>query len=139
MAVRGTPDEIAKRWAARTSAATGETIAGIRRVTEAPGVAAARQEQAWVQNTMAAQQKWKESVQRTSLQEWQQATEAGASRIAAGVNAKQGKMARHMAEFIPHLEQVQRELQAMPRGDINQNLARMIHNAKRNSEFRRTR
>ncbi len=135
MPVRGNAQEIANRWKTRTTAAVPEAVAGARRVQESPGVAAARQVQAYQQNVQASVPKWQKNVAKMSTQEWLAAYEQGSNRIASGVASKVGKMERHMTNFIPHLETVQRELAGMPRGDLESNLARMLHNARRNAQY----
>lgn len=137
MAVRGTPQQITEKWKQRTAGATQQVIEGVARVTEAPGAQAARQKQVWLANIQAKADKWERNVARVSLSEWQQATTAGAQRIAAGVNAKAGKMEAFLVEFIPHIENVQRRVNAMPRGSLEQNLARMVENARGLSTFKR--
>lgn len=138
MAVRGTPSENAAKWKNRLSAATPEIQAGIARVTTAPGQAAAKQKTAWQTNTAAAADKWERNTSRVSLSEWQAAANAGVSRIAAGAAAKQGKMESFLQEFQPHLERTQQRLAAMPRGNFEQNLARMVENARLNAQFKRS-
>jgi len=110
-------------------------VAGARRVQEAPGQQAARQAPAYQQNTMANVEKWKRNVSKVTREEWLAAYEKGSNRIAQGVNDKVAKMERHMTNFAPHLETVQRELSGMPRGDLESNLARMLHNARRNAQY----
>lgn len=137
MAVRGNAQQITEKWKQRTSGATQQVIEGVQRVTEAPGQKAARQKAVWLANLQAKADKWERNVQRVSLSEWQAATVSGAQRIAAGVQAKAGKMEAFMTEFIPHIENVQRKVQAMPRGTLEQNLARMMENARGMASFKR--
>jgi hypothetical protein len=139
MAVRGTASSAADKWKRNISAATGDVKAGIGRVTQAPGQAAAKQKNAWQQNVIAAADKWEANVSRVSLAEWQQAATAGADRIAQGANAKVGKVESFLSEFIPHLERGQAKLANMPRGSFEQNLARMVENARHNATFKRSR
>lgn len=138
MAIRGTPQDNAAKWKNRLSAATPEIQAGIQRVTTAPGQLAAKQRQAWQANVVAAGDKWERNVSRVSLADWQTQALAGVNRIATGAAAKQDKMASFLAEFQPHLERGQAKLQSMPRGSLEQNLARMLENARHNSTFKRS-
>lgn len=137
MAVRGNAQSITEKWAQRTSGATQQVVEGVARVTESPGAAAARQKQAWLSNIQAKADKWERNVGRVTLQDWQAATAQGAQRIAAGVQAKRGKMESFLTEFIPHVENVQRKVNNMPRGSLEQNLARMVENARGLSTFKR--
>lgn len=138
MAVRGTPSENAQKWKTRLSAATPDIQAGIQRVTSAPGQAAARQKGAWQANVIAAADKWERNVSRVSLDQWKQAALDGVNRVAQGATAKVGKMESFLTEFQPHLERTQAALAAMPRGNLEQNLARMLENARRNAQFKRS-
>jgi len=138
MAVRGNAASITEKWAQRTSGATQQVIEGVARVTEAPGVKAARQKQVYLANVQARADKWEQNVSRVPLSEWQQATTQGAQRIAAGVQAKKGKMEGFLREFIPHVEGVQNRVNAMPRGSFEQNIARMVENARGMAAFRRS-
>lgn len=138
MAVRGTPASNAQKWKNRLSAATPDIQAGIQAVTAAPGQAAARQKAAWQANVVAAADKWERNVSRVSLQQWQQAAMDGVNRIAQGANAKVSKVESFLNEFQPHLERVQSQLASMPRGSLEQNLGRMLQNARLNAQFKRS-
>lgn len=133
------PQELAAKWANRTSAATQDVVAGVNRVTEHPGRKAAAQVDAWANNTAAAREKWQRRVQAGSLEDWKAATASGASRIASGVQAKQGKVSDFWAEFGPFQDSVTAQTRSMPRGNLQQNIARMINQATRTAEFKRTR
>lgn len=137
MTVRGDARSITEKWASRTAGATQQVVEGVNRVTEAPGVKAARQKGAYLQGVQAKVDKWESNVKRVTLQDWQAATTAGATRIASGVQAKKGKMEDFLREFLPHVEQVQARVQAMPRGTLDQNLTRMMENARGLAAFKR--
>lgn len=138
MAIRGTAQSITDKWAQRTSGATQQVVEGVARVQQAPGIKAAAQKQVWLANIQAKADKWEANTKAVSLQSWQAATTQGAQRIAAGVQAKKGKMEAFLTEFLPHVENVQRRVEAMPRGSLEQNLNRMIENARGLAAFRRT-
>jgi len=138
MAVRGSAQSITEKWAQRTAGATQQVIEGVARVQTAPGVKAAAQKAVWLANIQAKADKWEANTRAVSLQSWQASTTAGAQRIAAGVNAKKGKMESFLNEFLPYVEQVQRRVEAMPRGSLEQNLTRMVENARQLSQFKRS-
>lgn len=131
--------ELAAKWATRTGAATQDVVAGVDRVTEAPGRKAAAQKAAWQQNVAAAADKWERRVGSVSLEDWKARTKEGANRIASGVQAKKSKVENFWTEFGPYQDQVTSSTRAMPRGSLEQNLARMLNQARKTSEFRRTR
>src|SRR5262245_51466483 len=138
MPVRGTPQANAQKWKNRLSQATPDIQAGINAVATAPGAAAARQKAAWQANVVAAADKWERNVSRVSLEQWKQAALDGVGRIAQGAQSKVGKMEAFLTEFQPHLERTQQALASMPRGSLEQNLGRMLENARRNAQFRRS-
>lgn len=138
MPVRGNAQSITEKWAQRTSGATQQVIEGVARVTEAPGAKAARQKQVYLANVQAKADKWERNVSAVPLSEWQAATAQGAQRIAAGVQAKKGKMEGFLREFIPHIEATQQRVNAMPRGSFEQNIARMVENARGMAAFKRS-
>ncbi len=138
MAVRGSAQSITEKWAQRTAGSTQQVIEGVARVPIAPGVKAAAQKAVWLANIQAKADKWEANTRAVSLQSWQASTTAGAQRIAAGVNAKKGKMEAFLNEFLPYVEQVQRRVEAMPRGSLEQNLTRMVENARQLSQFKRS-
>jgi len=138
MAIRGTAQSITDKWATRTSGATQQVIEGVKRVQQAPGAKAAAQKQVWLQRIQERQDKWANNVAAVGLQSWQDSTINGAQRIAAGVQAKKGKMESFLTDFLPHVERVQQRVQAMPRGSLEQNLNRMLENARGLATFKRS-
>jgi hypothetical protein len=132
-----TAEELANKWKNRTSAATADVVAGVDRVTEAPGRKAAAQKSAWMNNTAAAADKWERRVGSVSLEDWKARTKEGANRIASGVQAKAGKVAEFWREFGPFQDSVTQQVRAMPRGSLEQNLTRMIEQARRTADFKR--
>ena len=137
MAVRGTPAENAQKWKTRLSAATPEIQAGIQRVSVAPGQAAARQKQAYLAGVNAQVDKWERNVSAVTRPSWQADALAGVNRVAAGAASKVGKMESFLTQFQPHLDRVQAKLATMPRGGLEQNLARMVEIARQNATFKR--
>lgn len=137
--MRGSPQEIADRWASRLGSATTEIQAGIDRVQVAPGQLAAAKADKWEQNTLAAKAKWRARVAGTSLEAWKTAAKTiGVARISAGAQAKKGKMAQFMTEFGPHLDALASKLATMPDTTFDQRLQRMVTAATHNHTFKRT-
>ncbi len=134
------PTELARKWAKNLGSA-GESIkAGVNAVTESPTAKAARQVDAYQQGVLrsVADGKYQAGLRRVTLEDWRKAMlEKGAPRVAAGASAAIPKMENFLGEFLPHLEQGQRLLESMPRGDISQNIARAVAMIEHNSKFRR--
>tara|TARA_B100000497_G_C7618082_1_gene371301 strand:- start:602 stop:1015 length:414 start_codon:yes stop_codon:yes gene_type:complete len=124
MAIRITPQESVQKWTTRTQAATGDYVAGINRVTEAPGAAAARQADAYMQGVQNSMNKWKRNVAAVTLDQWKdQAVNVGAGRIAAGVNAAAEKTLRATERNFANIDNALAGLP--PRGTFEQNVQRM--------------
>ena len=131
------PDQIAASWSQGLSGATEKIRQGVQSVTVAPGQAAARQKAVWQQNTVAAADKWAANTAAVTLPEWQQTMlDKGLSRISSGANAAQGKFASFLTDFLPHVERGRSQLPA--RGNLDQNIARMVQMVRHNATFKRT-
>jgi hypothetical protein len=131
--------DIANKHAQRTTAAIPDYVNGVKGVTVAPGQKAAAAQQKWITNLQesATSGRWARRISAVPLEEWKAAAAGkGAQRIAAGVEAGKVKMAKFMTNFIPHLQQVQSELANMPSTTLEDNLQRMVVNARRNHEFK---
>jgi hypothetical protein len=132
-----TPDQIAANWASRLGASTQKIQDGVNSVTVAPGQAAARQADVWLQNTQAAQAKWKARVASVSLGDWQAAMNGkGVQRIAAGATAAQPKFQAFMTQFLPYVQAGRNSLPA--RGTLDQNINRAVAMMRHNAAFKRT-
>jgi hypothetical protein len=132
-----TPDQIAANWASRLGASTQKIQDGVNSVTVAPGQAAARQADVWLQNTQASQAKWKARVASVSLADWQAAMNGkGVQRIAAGATAAQPKFQAFMTQFLPYVQAGRNSLP--PRGTLDQNINRAVAMMRHNAAFKRT-
>lgn len=128
------PQQAAQDWVAGLSSRTSKITAGVQGVSVAPGQAAARQKAVYVQNVQASQDKWARNVAAVPLATWQQAmTEKGVPRIATGASQAESKMADFFTRFLPHVDQVRRSLP--PRGTLDQNIQRMVANARGMANF----
>ena len=135
-----TPAQIAQKWA-RDLAASTETIrTGVEAVTESPTSKAAARADAYLRGVQqaVADGKWQNGLNRVSLQQWKDdMLTKGLPRIASGASQAEPKFQAFMSEFMPHIEQGLRQLQGMPRGDLNQNIQRMVAMVQHNARFRR--
>jgi hypothetical protein len=129
-----TPDQIAANWASRLAASTQKITDGVNGVTVAPGVAAARQKDVWLQNTQAAAAKWQRNVAAVSLADWQaMMLNKGVQRIAAGAQAAQPKFQAFMSKFLPYVHSGRAALP--PRGTLDQNINRAVQMMRHNAAF----
>lgn len=118
-----TAQQAAADWVAGLSAKTQRIQTGVQSVTTAPGQAAARQKNVWVQNVTQSADKWATRVQQVSLQDWQASmVNKGIPRIASGAQAAQSKFENFMGQFLPFVERGKASLP--PRGTFEQNVQR---------------
>lgn len=131
------PQTSAQRWAANLAAAGPKIGEGVDAVTVSPGTLAARQVEVWAQNTAAAKGKFARRVGQVTLEDWRRSMkEKGVQRIAAGAQDSIPKMAQFLTAFLPHVEAGRRALP--PRGNLEQNIARMTAMVRHNAKFQQT-
>lgn len=129
------PNTIAANWATRLGQSTQKITDGINAVQVAPGQAAARQKQVWLNNITASADKWASNTAAVSLQDWQQAAiTKGVSRIASGAQAAQPKFAQFMTKLLPFVNSAVAGLPA--RGDLETNIARSAAFSRKMATFR---
>lgn len=134
-----TPQAFAEKWGRRTKGATQDYADGVRGVSEAPGIAAARESQRMVEGVQraVAEGKWQERVAAVSLSEWQaKAINKGQGRIAAGVDEASSDVQKFAAELLPHVEAGRAALPA--RGDLEANIQRMTTFTRHMAGFKRS-
>lgn len=120
-----TPDQIAADWANRLGTSTDKIKSGVDSVTVAPGQAAARQKQVWLNNLNAAADKWARNTAAVPLADWQGAMATkGIPRIASGAQAAQAKFGAFMAKLLPFEANLVNSLP--PRGGIDANINRAV-------------
>lgn len=128
------PDQIAAKWAQNLQAAGPSITAGVQAVTVAPGQAAARQKQVWTQNTTAAADKWARNTAAVPLETWKaDMLNKGVARIGQGAQAAQPKMVSFMSKLLPYQQTLKQQLP--PRGNLQQNLARMTQFVQGMAQF----
>lgn len=135
--IRGDAASIQAKWLRNIQAATPDVQAGIARVTQAPGMAAAKQVDAWQNNTVNARAKWQRNTAAVSLQSWQASATDGVQRIAQGAQSKQNKVGDHLQSFLPFLQQGMDKVNAMPKGSLAQNIARMVAMTQHTASYKR--
>ena len=133
------PTEFARKWATRTTAAVPEFVAGVNKVTEAPGMKAAARADAMVMGVQeaVASGKWQAKVGGVPLESWKQSTATlGAQRIGQGVAQAETKMQQFGAKLIPFQDTLKAALDAQaPRGGFEENMTRMNMWARGMHEF----
>lgn len=117
------------KWSRRLSAATPDIQAGIQRVNQAPGVAAAAAAPVMLANLTASVQSgaWAARVSSVSLPQWQKAmTDKAIPRLAQGITAAQQNKQGAIQTFLSAVDAASADANALPRGGLEQNIARSV-------------
>lgn len=128
------PAAVAQKWATNAGNAVQSWADGINAVTTAPGQAAARQKNAYVQGVQAKADVWARRVAAVPLADWQSMTTSkGQTRYPQGIQAAQSAMADFMGKFLPAVQQIANNLP--PRGTLEQNIQRMVTQVQQTAKF----
>ena len=125
---RVSPSEYAEKWARRLKASSEDIRRGISRVTEAPGVAAAKQVDLMKTNINRSidDGTWARKVAGVSLEDWKRkATDKGIARIGVGVDAAQSDQVQMAEKLLADVDAAVAEVNQTPRGDLEANITRM--------------
>lgn len=136
---RVTPQEYAEKWKRRLSGATEDIRRGVSKVTQSPGAAAAAAEDrmlAGVTDSVTSG-RWARKVGAVTLEQWKTAaTEKGIPRIASGATAAESKMARTAQTLLPAVDEAAAAARAMPKGTIEDSIARAGEYMRRMRAYR---
>lgn len=135
------PQTVAQKWARNLGMATDTIKAGIQAVTQSPTERAAQRQDAYIAGVQraVASGKWQQGLRRVNLQDWQSAAiNKGLPRIGPGAQQALPKFTTFMQQWLPYLDGLHARLQNLPRGDIEQNRARMNAAMDYLHAFRRT-
>lgn len=132
------PAQVAAKWSGNLANATQHITDGVNRVTQAPGQKAAAAADLWLQRIQASKDKWRARVGSVSLSDWQAAmVNKGVPRIASGAQASQPKMQSFLADFLPFQERVTSSTHAMPKGTLEQGIARAANQIRGTAAYKR--
>jgi len=130
------PTQVATLWANRLQAAQTEIQAGVGRVTEAPGAAAARQVDVWLAKVTASRAKWVRNTSAVTLQQWQSAmVNKGIPRVGPGAQAAIPKMTQFMTQWLPYVDQGAQTVRNMPNATLQDGIARAVAMINHNAQF----
>lgn len=135
------PDQVARKWASRLGQASEAIKQGVQATTVNPAERAAAAQDRYVSGVQraVATGKYQRGLRRVSLQSWQDAMiNKGLPRVASGATAALPKVTAFLEKWLPYEEQLKQKLQSMPRGDLQQNIARMVTAVEHNAAFRGT-
>lgn len=114
---------------------------GVERVTESPTALAATPDamQRYVAgcNESVTSGRRAAALNRVSLSDWKTASVVkGAPRIGPGANASKDKYNKFMAEWLPHMEEGKRKLSSMPKGGVENGIARAAAMIRHAAEYK---
>lgn len=133
------PQQIAAKWARNLGAATQTIKDGVLAVTQNPAEKAAQRESAYVAGVQraVASGKWQRGLRKVTLQSWQDSMiQKGLPRIMDGANRAQQKFMDFMVRWLQYLDGLKPILAQMPRGDLQQNIQRMIRTVEYAANYR---
>jgi len=115
------------KWGRRLNAAGPDITNGVKRVKQAPGEAAAAAAELMLQRLTESVQSgvWAKQVASVSLQDWQDAMiNKGIQRINQGVTQAQKTKQANIAALLDAVDAAAAEARALPKGGIEQSIAR---------------
>lgn len=128
MPVKVNAEQLTEKWQRRLKGAIEDMRAGVNRVSEAPGAAAAAKADKWQAAISEARtkDKWRRRVGAVTLEDWKKAMlEKGLSRIASGVDGASSKMRRFATQLIEHQNAGLVALEKMPDLTLEDSINRM--------------
>jgi hypothetical protein len=120
--------DVAAKWANNLGAAGPAIQKGVQAVQTAPTQLAAKNADGYLAGIQraVASGKWQANLNKVSLQQWQSAMiNKGLPRIQSGAQIGKTNMQTFMTNFLPYVYNAQQQLSSQPRGNLEQNIARM--------------
>lgn len=139
MSKRFTASEMSEKWQRNTSAATGDYIKGVQKVTEAPGAKAVKKQAKLKENFNKAVDsgKWAERTGAVGLEEWRDETVTkGGQNFATGVSLGRKKRESFDEQFATFLDTHVQAMDQMADDTEAQREQKMIENVRRMRKFR---
>lgn len=133
---------VAKQWADRMQAAGQKMTDGVNNVTTSPTELAAQAKDRWIQGVTkaAADGKFEDGLRSVTLSDWKEAMiKKGVPNMQTGARAGQAKMERFLRDFLPFAEGVSQEIASMPKGTLQDSIARATAAITKLASYRRSR
>ena len=121
-------EQYAEKQARNLKTSLPDIRAGIERVSTAPGVAAAAAQSRMKDNLNRAidDGRWAAKVKGVTLEDWKSAAlNKGVDRIAAGIDQAHGKQVAMAGRLLAAVDSAAAKSNAMPKGPIQDSIARM--------------
>lgn len=124
---RKTAAQVAQKWSTNLQQAVPSVTQGVNAVTTSPGVIAANNPQGYLAGVQANVAKWQRKTGAVTLQDWKTAmTQKGIPHMQQGAAQAQQKVQTAMAPVLDAVYNLRDQINSsMPRGTLQQNLARM--------------
>lgn len=134
-----TPQQMAQRYlqGVQGGAARQRYLDGVSAVTESPMAKAAAADDLYLQRVTESVNsgRRKQKLLAAPLSRWKDnASKKGAERYASGAAAAMDKVNAHFQKFGPIYDQVSKEVASMPKGTIEDSIARVAHVMRRLKE-----
>lgn len=133
------PQEIADKWKRNLTAAVPSYKAGVMAVTQSPMAKAAARQDAYVEGVRKAAEsgKWAAGLLSRTLEDWKQRTAgAGAERIMRGAADAVPAVVQFQTQLAPVTARIKAMVDAMPKGSIEDSIARSTAAIRAMSEFK---
>lgn len=138
MPVRSDPDTATSRWVSGMQNSTQAMTRGVQAVTVSPGLKASQAADKWVNNTVNSRDKFVRRTAAVQLGDWQNSmTKYGISRVAQGAQQKQSKFQSFMSDYLPYLQQGVSKIEAMPKNNLADSIARAVAMIEHNAGYQR--
>jgi len=136
-----TPEQAQEKHARRLKGSIEDMRAGIGRVTEAPGAAAAKKQTKMLTNLTAkvTDGTWAKRVAAVPLEEWKsKMIDKGLPRVAGGIDAAKDKTTAFFAQLLPAVDAAQAKVKAMPDLTIDDSINRMTTFIREMAKFKKS-
>lgn len=136
------PAAVAQKWANRMASAGESMKNGVQSVTVAPTEQAAAAKDRWMAGLQraASENKFEAGLRRVSLEDWKRSMiDKGVSNMQNGARTAVPKVTAFLGEFLPFADNVSKEIQAMPKGTIEDSINRSTAAIRKLAAFKRTR
>lgn len=133
---------IAEMWASKMAQSADKYRAGVQAVTTNPMEAAAAAKDRMLAGIQAAvaDGRYEAGLRKWTTAAWKQRTATkGGERLASGAREAKEDFARFLTAWLPVAENIKAEVASMPKGTIEDSLARVRKNIEMAKEFKRQR
>lgn len=133
------PNFVASKWQRGLSGSAEQIRKGVAGVTTSPGESAIKAKAKYADgvNRALTNGDFDRGNRSYTTADWQQAmTEKGIPRLASGAQAALPKVQQFMAQWLPAMEDLSRQVSAMPSGSLEDSIARATMAIRYNSNLR---